>query len=196
MDLSRWSLKNLGHVLSNALDSDLPSSHEDVVRDAFDISESNDELDRELAMIRPGASVEKVLSAFTAFFEGGVCLRVVDDRTFMTSLFLFGQTFTPAEAHGTPVDFGLRGVEMSSVYKMSLAPILTALNLGSFLRLDGAQAFAFAVSPDCIFVVFDNRPHPWQVFAIENAYLSARDTLARIGESRSTSRLTSRGLFK
>jgi hypothetical protein len=196
MDLSRWSLKHLGkelnQILGNALDSDLPSGPEDDVRDAFEISESTEDLDRELAMIRPGSSAEKVLNAFMPFFEGGVCVRVSDDRTFMTSLFLFGQTFTPAEAHGTPVDFGLRGVEMSRVYSMSLKPILTALSLGSFFRLEGARAFAFAVSRDCIFILFDHRPHPWQVFAIENAYLSARDTFARLGETRSTSR----GLFK
>ncbi len=194
MDLSRWSVKrfgkNLGQALNKALDSDLPG-REDEVRTAFEISESTEDLDRDLALVRPGSSPEKVLNAFMPYFEGGVCLRVSGERTFMTSLFLFGQTFTPAEAHGTPVDFGLRGVEMSRVYKMALKPILKSLNLGDFSRLDGAQAFAFAVNADTIFILFDHRPHPWQVFAIENAYLSARDTFARLGDLRVT-----RGLFK
>jgi hypothetical protein len=198
MDLSRWSLKNFGRelrelnrMLGDVLDADLPAAPEDEVRDAFDVSDSTEDLDRELALVRPGASPEKVLSALVPFYEGGVCLRVTGDRTFMTSLFLFGQAFTPAEAHGTPVDFGLRGVEMSHVYKMDLKPILKALNLEPFFRLDGASAFAFAVLPDCLFVLFDNRPHPWQVLAIENGYLSTRDTFARIAGLRAT-----RGLFK
>jgi hypothetical protein len=191
MDLSRWSFKNLGHALNNALDADLPG-REDEVREAFEISESTEDLDHDLALVRPGASPEKVLNTFMPYFEGGACLRVAGDRSFMTSLFLFGQTFTPAEAHGTPVDFGLRGVEMSRVYKISLKPILKTLNLGHFARLDGAFAFAFAVNAETLFILFDNRPHPWQVFAIENAYLSARDTFQRLGDTRSTPR----GLFK
>lgn len=190
MDLSRWSLKNLGHMLGHVLDSDLPAGPADAVRDAFEISESSEDLDRALALVRPGASPEKVLNAFSAFFEGGLSLRVSGSKTFLTSLFLFGETFTPAEAHGTPVDFGLRSLEMSRVYKMSAEPILKTLKIGDFFRLEGASAFAFPVTNDCVFILFDNRPHPWQVFAIENAYLSARDTFARLGESRT------RGLFK
>jgi hypothetical protein len=194
MDLSRWSLKVLGQelnqMLGTVLDSDLPQAPEDEVRDVFEISESTEDLDRALALVRPGASPEKVLNAFMPFFEGGVCLRVSGTRTFLTSLFLFGQTFTPAEAHGTPIDFGLRSLERSRVYKMSVEPLLKALNVGPFFRLDGASAFAFPVTSECVFILFDNRPHPWQVFAIENAYLSARDTFARLSESRS------RSLFK
>ena len=196
MDLSRWSLKHLGQelnqILGHALDADLPRGPEETNQIGFEISGSSQDLDQELAMIRPGSSVEKLLTAFKPFFEGGACLRVVDDRTFMTSLFLFGQTFTPAEAHGTPVDFGLRAIETSRVYTMNLKPILKALNLGSFVRLEEASVFAFAISRDCIFLLFDNRPHPWQVLAIENAYLSARETYGRITEIRSTTR----GLFK
>jgi hypothetical protein len=194
MDLSRWSLRSLGHMLGSVLDADLPQALvEGEVRDAFEISESTEELDRALALIRPGASPEKVLQAFAPFFEGGVCLRVRGAETFLTSLFLFGQSFTPPDPQGTPVDFGLRALEMSRVYKMRIDPILTALSIGPFFRLDGASAFAFAVSSDCVFILFDNRPHPWQVFAIEDAYLSARDVFARLGSPRVS---VPRGLFK
>jgi hypothetical protein len=186
MDLGRKSLRQLGHLLGTVLDAEISAAPADEVRDTFEISDSNE---------RPGASAEKVLGAFMPFFEGGLCLRVEGHKTFLTSLFLFGQTFTPAEAHGTPVNFKLKSLELNRVYKMALAPLLKSLDLGTFFRLDEASAFAFAISRDTIFVLFDNRPHPWQVFAIENAFLSARDTFARLSAPKPAV-MSGRGFFK
>ena len=205
MDLGRWTIRHLGHAVGRALgnvldgEMDLPTSGADAVRDAFEINESTDDLDRELAFLRPGVSPEKVLVAFAPFFEGGICLRLSNDsgttETRLTSLFLFGQVFTPPSSDGTVLDLGLSALEANRVYKMSIDPVLRALKLGSFFRLDGASAFAFKASRDVVFVLFDHRPHPWQVFAIENAYLSARDTFARLSTAK-PSVISARGFFK
>lgn len=176
MDLSRWSLRHLGHLLGNVLDAEPPAGA-DEIRDDFDVSDEFDELDRSLALLRVGSEPERVLAEFAPYFEGGLSLRVSGDECVMTSLFLFGQTFTPEEP--MPQTFGLRQLDLLSVLKMSAEPLLRALKLGPFFRLDGAAAFAFAPSRNAVFILFDNRPHPWQVFAIENAYLSARDAFSR-----------------
>lgn len=200
MDLGRWNFRHLGRFLGDVLDGEIAieskNQDTDLVRDAFEVSEDTEALERSLTLLRPGASAEKILLAFAPFFEGGLALRIDEGHTRLTSLFLFGQAFTPPDAGGTPVDIGLPTIEAGRVYRSSIAPILSALNLSSFFRLDGALAFAFKPGAgETIFVLFDNRPHPWQVFAIENAYLSARDTFARLETSRSAA-VGARGFFK
>ncbi len=205
MDLGRWTIRHLGHavgkVLESVLDGDmnLSAAATDRKTDAFFIDENQDVLDRELALLRPTATPEKVLVAFAPFFEGGICLHLCSgsegSETRLTSLFLFGQIFTPPDANGTVLNLGLASLEMNCVYKLSIDPVLKALKLGSFLRLTEASAFAFKPSRDVVFVLFDQRPHPWQVFAIENAYLSARDTFARLLRSKPAFK-NARGFFK
>lgn len=209
MDLGRWRIRRLGHAVGKALgsaldgDIDMQPISVDGPRDAFEIQildDSHDELDRALALIRPGSSPEKILSVFAPYFEGGICLRLdpieTDDTSEMrlTSLFLFGQTFTPPDSNGTALDLDLTSLREGRVLKTSIEPLLRALKLGMFSRLAGASAFAFKPASDVVFVLFDHRPHPWQVLAVENAFLSARDVFSRIG-SRVGSR-ASRGFFR
>lgn len=205
MDLGRWSFRHLGNFLGDALDGNLvapvptggaSARSSKTPEEPFEIVSDNDELDRELLMIRPGAQTDKVLAAFVPYFEGGLSIKVEGSKTYLTSIFLFGQTFTPPDRASSLVDFGLRGVETTRVYRASIEPLLKELGLGGFTRLEGASAFAFRASNDVIFILFDNRPHPWQVFAIENAYLSARDTFGRIGAATASVASTARGFFK
>jgi hypothetical protein len=204
MDLGRWRIRHLGHAvgkaLGNVLDGEmkLPASGPDDDRQAFEINNRIDTLDRDLASLRPGATPEKVLVTFAPFFEGGLCLRLapagIESR--LISLFLFGQVFTPPDSDGADLNLGLSSLETNQVFKISIDPILKALKLGSFSRLEGASAFAFKPSEDVVFVLFDHRPHPWQVFAIENAFLSARDTCLRLSRAKPSLTRAARGFFK
>lgn len=196
MDLGRWNIGHLGRFLGDVLDGDIEikGAASEEVRDAFDVSEDTKALDRALSLLRPGAPTEKILNAFAPFFEGGLALKIVNGQTRLTNLFLFGQAFTPPDSKGQSVFFGIGSMDTNRVYRASIGPILKALDLNSFFRLDGACAFAFPVSKDTIFIIFDNRPHPWQVFAIENAYLAAREAYARL--SIKPQAASARGFFK
>ncbi len=196
MDLGRFSFRHVGRFLEDVLDGEIElDAQNNDVRDAFDVNESTEDLDRALALLRPGASAIKILNAFTPFFEGGLCLKVVDGETRLMSLFLFGQPFKPSHQNGTPVNLGLKRMELNRVYRASIGPIMDALDLSTFFRLEGASAFSFALSKDTVFIFFDHRPHPWQVFAVENAYFSARETFARLVISKPAV-MSSRGFFK
>lgn len=196
MDLGRFSFRHVGRFLEDVLDGEIEiDGQNDDVRDAFDVNENTEDLDRALALLRPGTSAVKILNAFAPFFEGGLCLKVIGGETRLMSLFLFGQTFKPSHENGTPVHLGLKRMELSRVYKASIGPIMKALDLSTFFRLEGASAFSFALSKDTIFILFDHRPHPWQVFAVENAYLSARETFARLATSKPAV-MNGRGFFK
>ncbi len=202
MDLGRWSFRHLGNFLSDVLDGEIgakSNSELTEVRNAFEINDDFEKLDRELALLRPGATPEKILNAFSPYFVGGLSLKIENGVTRLTSLFLFGQIFTPPDANGTAVDLGLRGCEKTRVYRGKLNPILKTLRLESFFKLEEASAFAFKPSDQTVFVLFDHRPHPWQVFALENAFLTARDAFVRKQSVKTPSRsnvLNARGFFK
>lgn len=202
MDLGRWSFRHVGNFLGDVLDGEIGAktkSEMTEVRDAFHISYDTDDLDHDLAMLRPGSTPEKILNSFAPYFEGGLSLKIEKGQTRLMSLFLFGQIFTPPDVKGTPIDLGLAACETTRVYRATLTPILKELRLESFCRLEDASAFAFRPSAQTIFVLFDHRPHPWQVFAIENAYLTARDIFSRLQSVKPAPRsslLNARGFFK
>jgi hypothetical protein len=210
MDLSRWNIPHLSKLrertrdlrdfLGDVLEGDREllndPSRTETPREKFEVSSDWDELDHQLALLKPGASAEKILAEFAPYFEGALCIRTEGrgskQKMRLTGFALFGQTFSPPDSKGADLDLGLAGLRSGFVLKGRIEPVLHKLRLGGVEGLQSASAFAFSPSDDSIYVLFCDRPHPWQVFAIENAYLSARDACNR----RAPTRVSSRGLFK
>lgn len=214
MDLSRWNIPHLsklrartrnlrdvwGDFLGDVLEGEREllqdTSKPEKVFEAFEVSSDWDELDHQLALLKPGTSAEKILQEFAPYFEGALCIRT--DRvggkikTRLTGVTLFGRTFSAPDAKGGELDLGLAGLRAGYVVAGSILPILTELRLQNLEDLLETHAFAFTPADGIVYVLFCDRPHPWQVFAIENAYLSARDACNR----RVPQKIASRGLFK
>lgn len=201
MDLSLWNIPHLSKLRARTRDlrdflGDVLEGERELletrerspreVEEAFDVSNDWDELDRQLAILKPGTPPEKILAEFAPYFEGALCLRVdrASGDSRLAGVTLFGQTFRPPSGAGPSsskdeVDLGLTGLRAGSVVAGRILPILKALKLEKIEDLHECSAFAFTPSEGVVFVLFCDRPHPWQVFAIENAYLSARDACNR-----------------
>lgn len=210
MDLSRWNIPHLSKIRARTRDfrdflgdvlegeRELIQPHEPagdfVEEEAFDVSSDWDELDRQLAILKPGTSPEKILAEFAPYFEGALCLKTERGvrEAKLSGVTLFGQTFQPPASGGGVVDLGLAGLRPGHVVAGRILPILKELKIENIEDLHDSNAFAFVPTEGVIFVLFCDRPHPWQVFAIENAYLSARDACNR----RVPQKSSSRGFFR
>lgn len=210
MDLSRWNIphlskirartRNLRDFLGDVLEGEreLIESREPAAgfheEEAFEVSSDWDELDRQLAILKPGTSPEKILAEFAPYFEGALCLKTERElrESKLSGVTLFGQTFQPPASGGGMVDLGLAGLRAGHVVAGRILPILKELKIENIEDLHECNAFAFVPADGVVFVLFCDRPHPWQVFAIENAYLSARDACNR----RVPLKTSSRGFFR
>lgn len=209
MDLSRWNIPHLSKI--RARTRDLRDFLGDVLEgervllestqaaeasevEAFEVSSDWDELDRKLAILKPGTSPEKILAEFAPYFEGALCLKTErgSSESKLMGVTLFGQTFQPPASGGGVVDFGLRGLRQESVVAGRILPILKELKIENIEDLHDCHAFAFIPVEGVVYILFCDRPHPWQVFAIENAYLSARDACNR----RVPQKNSGRGFFR
>lgn len=205
MDLSRWNLPQITKI-RDFFDDVLEGERELIrnpnksasVTQPFSASNDWDELDRELSLLKPGSSPEKILSCFGSYFEGAMCLRTDKNSSILTSVVLFDQVFSPPDAKGAELNIGIAGLKPGYVVHGRVVPILRALKIETIEQLHDCEAFAFSPAKNVIFVLFCSRPHPWQVSALENAYLSARDAFQRLEPKNGSTglRAGARSLFK
>ena len=213
MDLSLWNIPHLSKLRARTRDlrdflgdvlegerelldsspSESASGSQSLV-EAFEVSSDWDELDRQFAILKPGTPPEKILAEFAPYFEGALCLKTErgQKEARLMGVTLFGRTFQPPQSGGGVVDLGLNGLRSGYVVAGRILPVLKALKIENIEDLHDCSAFAFVPTDGVIFVLFCDRPHPWQVFAIENAYLSARDACNR----RPPQKVSGRGFFR
>ena len=128
---------------------------------------------------RREASSTRVFAALALYYEAGFSIRRTGNELKLESMFLFGRVFTPPPAEAPIVDFGLkRRRHFDGVLRGAVRPILREARLDVIKTLNRADAFAFESEADRIFLLISDRPHPWQVLALESTYLAVREALA------------------
>lgn len=122
--------------------------------------------------------VQLIFEALAPFFEAGFCLSKNGER--LDSMFLFGRVFNATDADSLEnVRLALPPLRSGQVVKGRVRPVLEVFGIESLTLLDDASSFAFTPVSGRVFLLICNRPHPWQILAIENAFETVSELLAR-----------------
>ena len=133
--------------------------------------------------LRPPERVGAVFRSLAPYFEAGFLLRPSLDgsssgqHVSLDSMFLFGKSFQPGAKESPQVELPLPRFSSGRVYRGRVAPVLEVFRLDGHGLLKDASAFAFQPAPGSVILLICNRPHPWQVGAVERAVAAVEEAL-------------------
>jgi hypothetical protein len=94
-------------------------------------------------------------------------------------MFIYGKIFVSPEQQAPQVNLSLPLFARDRVYRGRLSAALKAFQLESLRGLQTANVFAFVPMPGVTLVLICNRPPPWQVLALEQAFLSVQELVQK-----------------
>jgi hypothetical protein len=187
MELSRWGFNKLTQISDRYRDfsrflADVLEGDRSLISDPKKDHGAAFEVRGDIESLMSGPAKQTVGNRFFQlmhFFEAGFMLQSTQavkaaNSTNSTSLalqsmFLFGKTFLPQPSEVPNVELCLPVFSKDHVYRGRTDAVLRAFHLENLERLRSANAFAFSPRDGLIFILICNRPHPWQVAAIEAA---------------------------
>lgn len=119
---------------------------------------------------RAPITAETRFASLAPFFEAGFIFEQTElGETRLASMFLFGRVYVPRGAETrTTVNVPLSG--FPGVLRGKVDPLLRGFRLENVKVLHDADVFAISVRRGVVALLVCNRPHPWQVGLMEQAY--------------------------
>lgn len=191
MELGRWGLKKINRIsdryrdfkdfLADVLEGERSLIVKEINAHGDTISEgpfhTSDEIDSLLYRVGPQRHraldrSDVIFKGLAPFFEAGFLLRAASSPSELKleSMFLFGKVFVPPASEEPLVEMQLPASPDERVFKGRAAGVLRVFRLEGLTPLREAAAFSFSPKAGLHFVLICNRPHPWQMVAVEKAY--------------------------
>jgi hypothetical protein len=200
MEFSRWGLDQFNRIsdryrgfkdfLADVLEGDrsLIDPHPDNSAHAESTFQVRNDLDyiiiEPMGRVRTIELVKTVFKRLAPYFEAGFLIETSGERVpgeaptvALESMFLFGRVFTPPPSEAPRVELTLPRFLPEVVYRGRTDAVLRVFRLDSLQSLKDATVFAFSPRPNITFILVCNRPHPWQVTAIEKIFFAVTELL-------------------
>jgi hypothetical protein len=119
---------------------------------------------------RAPVTLETRFAALAPFFEAGFIFEQTElGETRLESMFLFGRVYAPRGAE-TRTKLQVPPSGFPGVLRGKVEPLLKAYRLQNVAVLHDSDVFAISVRRGVVALLVCNRPHPWQVGIVEEAY--------------------------
>jgi hypothetical protein len=200
MEFSRWGLDQFNRIsdryrgfkdfLADVLEGErsLIEPHPENSSNPESVFQVRNDLEKmvtePMGRVRTIELVKTVFKRLAPYYEAGFLLETSRERVpgeaptvILESMFLFGRAFTPPSSEAPRVELSFPHFSPLRVYRGRANAVLRVFRLDSLESLKDASVFAFSPRPEVTFVLVCNRPHPWQVTAIEKTFFAVTELL-------------------
>jgi hypothetical protein len=181
--LTKWSdrARNFHEFLGDVLEGEreivkaapLVSSRANAVHTHDTHFEPRNDIENALLVASRGRApitLETRFAALAPYFEAGFIFEQTElGETRLESMFLFGRVYAPRGAE-TRTTVPVPPSGFPGVLRGKVDPLLRAFRLQNVAVLHDADVFAISVRRGVVALLVCNRPHPWQVGLMEEAY--------------------------